>query len=114
MAKFDIRKIYLYAATLIGLIVVLIGAGRLVNLGLKAWVFTEADVSCRYPAVEKPMTSNGTSTEVQSPTEEELQEYEENQRRSRRQRDAAESLAFVIVGLPVYLYHWRKVQKDHS
>jgi len=107
----NIRKIYLYVATLLGLILIVIGGVRLVNLGLKSFVFTEADNHYTYPR-PKPVSPNSTSTVETEPNEEELQEYNENQERSERQRNAAESIAFIVIGLPVYMYHWKKVQKE--
>ena len=44
-----IRKIYLYLFSLIGLVLVVIGCVELVNLGLKAYVFTSADQYYSYP-----------------------------------------------------------------
>ena len=44
-----IRKIYLYLFSLIGLVLVVIGCVQLVNLGLKAYVFTAADQYYTYP-----------------------------------------------------------------
>jgi hypothetical protein len=51
-----------------------------------------------------------------------LRDYEEFQERQkdfpqesktqRRQRQASNALAFIIVGVPLYLYHWRVIQKD--
>ena len=44
-----IRKIYLYLFSLIGLVLVVIGCVELVNLGLKAYIFTAADQYYSYP-----------------------------------------------------------------
>ena len=49
-----IRKIYLYTFSLVGLVLVVIGGVRLVGLGLKAFVFTKADVYYEYP-MARPM-----------------------------------------------------------
>jgi hypothetical protein len=34
--------------------------------------------------------------------------------KSERQRSAANSLAFIIVGLPIYLYHWSLIRKEKN
>jgi len=110
-----IRKIYLYTFSLVGLVLVVIGGVRLVGLGLKTFVFTKADVYYEYPMVRpvKVMpTPEGKTEEFQQPSKEEVEEYQRNQKISNRQREAAESLAMIIVGLPLYLYHWRMVKKD--
>ena len=114
MAKFDIKKIYLYVATLIGLILLVVGGIRLVGLGLKAYVFTDADTYYRYPTIQEAPSEVGTSTVRKSPSEEKLEQYEKDQRRSQRHKNAAESLSFIIIGLPIYIYHWRKVQDNKS
>ena len=110
-----IRKIYLYTFSLVGLVLVVIGGVRLVGLGLKTFVFTKADVYYEYPMV-RPVkvtpTPEGKTEEFQQPSKEEVEEYQRNQKISNRQREAAESLAMIIVGLPLYLYHWRMVRKE--
>lgn len=115
-----IRKIYLYLFALIGLVLVTIGCVRLVGLGLKTYIFTKADMYYEYPMMrpvkvapvsEVPMEK---VEEITQPSKEEIEEYQNKQRASNRQREAAESLAFIIVGLPLYLYHWQVIKKDKS
>lgn len=105
-----IRKIYLYLFALIGLVLMVIGGVRLVSLGLKAYIFTKADTYYDYPRSKLAIVENGK--EVVEPTKEELDEFNKNQASSNRQREAAESIAFMIVGLPLYLYHWTVIKKD--
>jgi len=31
---------------------------------------------------------------------------------SQRQKQASQNLAFILVGLPLYLYHWRLIKKE--
>ena len=109
-----IRKIYLYTFSLVGLVLVVIGGVRLVGLGLKTFVFTKADVYYEYPMVRpvKVPVLEGKTEEFQQPNKEEVEAYQRDQRTANRQREAAESLAMIIVGLPLYLYHWRMVKKD--
>lgn len=106
-----IRKIYLYLFSLVGLVLMVMGGVRLVNLGLKAFIFTEAEMYYRYPA-PKPIVEGDEQRQV--PTEEEIEEYRKKERASSRQRDAAESLAFIIVGTPLYLYHWKTLKKERE
>ena len=103
-----IRRIYLYLFTALGLILVTIGTVRIIGLGLKVFIFTKADLYYDYPSYPyKPIEENATA-----PSKEEIELYQKNQRDSNRQRDAAESIAMLLVGAPLYLYHWRVVQKD--
>ena len=112
-----IRKIYLYLFTLVGLALITIGGVRLVGLGLKTFIFTKADVYYEYPMarpVKAPLIieEDRKTTEFEQPTKEEVEEYQRKQKNSNRQREAADSLAMIIVGLPLYLYHWRLIKKD--
>src|SRR3989344_5778881 len=114
-----IRKIYLYLFALIGLVLITIGCVRLVSLALKTYVFTKADVYYEYPMARpvKIAPIEGSKTEeLQQSTIEELEEYQNKQQTANRQREAAELLAFIIVGLPLYLYHWRliKAEKENN
>lgn len=112
-----IRKIYLYLFTLVGLALITTGGVRLVGLGLKTFIFTKADVYYEYPMARPiktpPIIEEGQqTTEFEQPTKEEVEEYQQKQKSSNRQREAADSLAMIIVGLPLYLYHWRLIKKD--
>ena len=110
-----IRKIYLYLFALIGLVLITIGCVRLVGLGLKTYIFTKADIYIEYP-MARPLKiapiGDEKTEELQQPTKEEIEEYQNKQQAANRQREAAESLAFIIVGLPLYLYHWSMIKKD--
>src|SRR3989344_9378333 len=122
MSKYPlVRKIYLYLFSLVGLVLVVIGGVRLVGLGLKAYIFTEADRYYAYP-VSRPkiaplprvISEEPLSDELVEPSQEEIDAYEAKQRTSNRQREAAEAIAMILVGAPLYFYHWRVVQKDRA
>jgi len=101
-----IKRIYIYLFSAIGLVLVIIGSVQLVNLALKAWVFTKADTYVRYPI---PMAIEGEKTA--QPSQEELETYEKEERSAQRQRQAASALAMMIVGTPLFLYHWSIARK---
>lgn len=111
-----IRKIYLYLFTLVGLALITIGGVRLVGLGLKTFIFTKADVYYEYPMTRPvkapPIEGSEVVAEFQQPSKEEVEKYQQKQKSSNRQKEAADSLAMIIVGLPLYLYHWRLIKKD--
>lgn len=129
--KMLIRTIYLYLFALIGLVLLVIGSVGFVNMGLKTWVFTQADQQ-RY-LYEQPMVypvaklenarDNNDLTEAdREEIRKIIDDYnaakEKNAKidvvASQRQSDAAQNLALIIVGLPLYLYHWRLVKKDKA
>ena len=104
--KVSVRLIYLYLFSFVGLLIVVIGSVQLVNLGLKVFVFPESD---RYdytaPAIpgEKIATADAEMMKNQAARD---------QKRN-RQRDLANSIAMIAVGLPLYLYHWKTIQKEN-
>lgn len=111
--KFNIRLIYLYLFSFVGLLVFVIGCVRLVDLGLKVIVFNNADMYISRPALYKD--ANDTRTNEQIEAENELQQkiqLEESKRN--RQREVSSSLAMILVGAPLYLYHWTAIQKENK
>ena len=120
-----IRTIYLYVATLIGLIMIVIGAYGFIDMGLKAYIFTEAEayekanyaqpIPYELSRIEKATKSDQFSAEEIKIMKEWLAKYEEKQEvdyvKSRRHREAAGNLGLLLVGLPLYLYHWGIVRR---
>lgn len=130
-----IRTIYLYTFSLVGLVLVVIGGVRFVDMGLKAWVFTKADEEQRMWSKQPPMpaiTEKRIETAVKEGKIENLTEdekaamenwlatydtWKKQQEKvdpitSQRHRDAAGALSFILVGLPLYFYHWRTIKKE--
>ncbi len=126
-----IRSLYLYLAALFGLVLLSIGGVRLLDMGLRAWIFTEADSERRIYAFQPPMPPPAERLErftgQEELTEEEramvrqwLEEYRSWRERSaridpvtaERHRTAASSLAMILIGLPLYLYHWRLIRGE--
>lgn len=125
-----IRTIYLYLFALLGLIFLIIGAIRFIDMGLKIYVFTEAErgesyermlyIPCDFKPEQLIEQEETLSTEL---TEEEmialknwLAQYQEQEQidyvKVQRHRDAATNLSFILVGLPLYLYHWHIIKKE--
>lgn len=97
-----IRLVYLYLFAAVGLVTVIIGTVRMVDLGLKVFVFKDADKYEIYPT-KLPDGKPEMSTE-------ELQARQERETRRNRERDLVAALSMLVVGLPVYLYHWKTLQ----
>lgn len=128
-----IRHLYLYIFALVGLIMAAIGGVRLLDMGLRALIFTEAEQQERVFAHQPPTppaaltregAESGEAADL-SPAEREqvrtwLSEYEDWRERnegvdpvlSRRHRDASSGLALILIGLPIYLYHWRLIRRE--
>ena len=109
-----IRTAYLYLASLVGLMLIVVGCVSLVNLSLKTFVFKQADQVIVYPLPTQPLELAETETEAGLTEQEQIsyQAYREQERTAQRQRSAANALAMIIVGLPLYLYHWRTIGQD--
>ena len=104
-----VKKIYIYLFSAIGLIVVVIGSVQLINLGLKAWIFTKADNYYNYPM---PVSVPEKGQVVQQPDQAAIDQYQKNNMQSQRQATASNAIAMIIVGAPLFLYHWRLARKQ--
>lgn len=123
-----VRTLYLYLFSLLGLILLTIGGIGFLNMALKAFIFTDADREAILYAERPPLPHGPRAVErIQDLTDDEkarlrqmLEDYEawEEKRKTidpvkaRRHREAAHNLAFILVGLPIYLYHWRQVRAE--
>ena len=109
-----IKKIYVYLFSMVGLILIIIGSVSLVNLALKTWVFKNADNVYIYP-YEKPVVDNEAGVDVEeekAAREAEMVEYRENELKSRRESQASNAVAMILIGLPLFAYHWRLARKE--
>ena len=116
-----IKKVYLYLVSLISLIILVIAAIILINLALKTWVFTKADDNYYYPvSISCSETKNADGSVVPSKdpacTDPDYQEKEraaeDIRRAAKKQQDASQALAMIIIAAPVFLYHWYLARKE--
>lgn len=134
-----IRKIYLYLFSLLGLTLFVIGAVMIIDLGLKMTIFKKADMeySSRAPivsmvpgqktsaddfvaAVEKCEEKCELADEQKELMASWLVDYknwqeEQNQvsyTTQRRHRQASQALSLILIGLPLYLFHWAIIRKE--
>lgn len=119
--KSTIRNIYLYVVSAISLFMIVFSVVSMVNLGLRTWVFTKADsMSYARPSIDQYCTY-GEKGEKTCPSEEERAKREasdmklqEDQRIADRQRDLVQNISFIIVALPLFIYHWRIIRADRD
>lgn len=136
-----IRTIYLYLFALVGLAMLVVGLSMIINLGLKTWIFTQADKMDNYNNQPMPLYLSSdikVAQEVKvcadkcelTQTQKEqvdswLTNYEEwkNSEKNRdpnfyqkqnRQRQAATAISLILVGLPLWLFHWGVIKKDNK
>lgn len=127
----QVRTVYLYLFALLGLVFMSIGGIRLTDLALRTFVFRTADREERHrmamPPMPPPVRSVDVSGQSAALTEADRQmleqwrtDYERWQEegsridpvRARRDRTAASSLAMILIGLPMYLYHYRRIRAE--
>ncbi len=133
-AKSIIRTIYLYLFALVGLFVLIFGFIGLIRLALTTWVFPEAGNFYYEKAVPLPVGKEGAdlvadlenceeNCDLSEQDKETLSQWladyraqgeidNEKQIRSDRQRQLANYLAMIIVGFPVYFYHWLIIKRE--
>lgn len=102
----NIRFIYLYLFAFVGLFIVVIGSVRMVDLGLKIFVLRDADT---YEYISPQIVDEKIKFDE---TKAKQQMYRDQTRN--RQREFSGSLAMLAVGIPLYLYHWKTIQKENS
>jgi len=127
-----VRTIYLYIFALLGLIFTIIGTVRMVDMGLKFFIFTKAEeqqrISYKQPIVEpyriqkveEIQGEDGFTEEEKELAKEWLEDYKKWKEETdnidyaniRRHQDAASSFSFIFVGLPLYFYHWKIIKKE--
>jgi len=137
-----IRTIYLYLFSLVGLALLTIGMVRLVDLGLKILIFKKAEQELYKspPPVISLVSGGPTSDDIEKIAQSckensqlsleerklltnwlrDYKEWKEGRLSSeeikniKRQRTASLSFSFILIGLPLYLYHWRIIKKETS
>lgn len=99
--KFNIRLLYLYLFSFIGLLIIVIGTISLVDLGLQTYVFKDS----QYTYYPTPVEDSKIDPEL------ERQRFEADQK-AQKQRQLSNAIAMIIVGTPLYIYHWKLIKKE--
>ncbi len=132
MEKPSIRILYLYVFALVGLMLAAFGSVRLLDLGLKIYVFKKADITQNYQGIPPypPITINQKTDDIKysetiTPEQKaaldswiiEFKNWQDSQKKidylaSSRESTASNSLAMILIGLPLYFYHWMIIKKE--
>ncbi len=134
-----VRTVYLYLFAMAGLIITIIGSTMLVNLGLKTWIFTEADNnryierppglmvekdtdlilalencddSCELTETQKEQVANWSSDYEW--WQENVKNNDKSWQTRQRQSQASTAISMILVGLPLYIYHWSTIKRDRK
>lgn len=103
--KFSLRLLYLYLFSFVGLLITVIGGIQIVDLTLKTYVFKVSEYSY-YP--EAMPVEGGKALVSAQDSLKRNQEEQSNQRK----RQLSNSLAMIVIGTPLYLYHWKTIKKE--
>lgn len=109
----SLKKAYLYLVSVISLIIAVVGAIMIINLGLKAWVFTKADQNYySYPCQQPIADPNGKIPPCDQAAIDQQKKMADDNLASQRQNTAAQAIAMILVATPVWLYHWKMARKE--
>lgn len=103
--KFNIRLLYLYLFSFVGLLITIIGSIQLIDLGIKTYVFKVSE----YTYYSDPMVEEKTKI---SP--EEMEKRNKQEQSNQQKRQLSNSLSMILIGVPLYLYHWKTIKKENK
>ncbi len=119
-----IKTIYLYLVAAISLLFVAIGTGTMLNMGLKFYIFPDAEKKSYFECNNPPPTTSipskeGATEEQKTQLDMLLKDYEnwkENQSgdnciRPARQNKLIDAFTMIIIALPILLIHWKLIKK---
>jgi len=106
--KLSIRTLYLYLFSFVGLLIIVFGSISILNTALKAYVFKDAD---KY---EIYLGQGETNPDGTLATKEDIAKRQDKELTRQRQRELSNALSMLAVGIPLYLYHWKTLQKENK
>lgn len=106
--KFSLRLLYLYLFSFVGLIITVIGGIQIVDLTLKTYVFRVSEYS------SYPMQPIKDERGIVLQSAEDQQKQQEQEEENQRKRQLSNSLAMIVIGTPLYLYHWKTIKKENK
>lgn len=105
--KFSLRLLYLYLFSFVGLLITVIGGIQIVDLTLKTYVF-QVNEYAYYP---ESVPLEGGKPLVSA---EEGRKRNEIEQSNQRKRQLSNSLAMIVIGTPLYLYHWKTIKRENK
>ena len=102
-----VKTIYFYLVSFVALLMIVIPAASLINLGMRHFVFQVGSYDKYYA---RPMPVGDEKTPKVDEAEEQRR-YEEQQQ-NQIKRDIARDVSFVIVGIPLFIFNWRLIRRN--
>lgn len=120
-----IKSLYFYLVSFVALMMIVFSTADTINIALKTWVFTAADKDMyAYPRAACEMPAPATPTDpktVPATTKEECEKQNElnlkqneASRVAQKQRDVVRDISMIVVGIPLFLIHWRIVRSKEE
>lgn len=114
-----IKNIYFYAVSLVALLMVVFSFADVVNIALRTYIFTKADQNyyggyyppCPVPATPDAPSSTGGKGEPGCVNKDEQMRIEKDNAAAQKQRDLVRDISLILVGVPLFLYHWHIIRK---
>jgi len=103
--KFNIRLLYLYLFSFVGLLITIIGGIQLVDLGIKTYVLKVSEYS---------YYSDAAVAEKSNISVEEMNKRNKEEQANQTKRALSNSIAMILIGVPVYVYHWKTIKKENK
>lgn len=108
-----VKTLYLYLVSFVALMMLVISAVDVLNIVLKTFVFTKADSYTYYPSATTCVPGATTTYDGKdcATAEQEARKSDEENRVSQRQRDLVRDISMLVVGIPLFAFHWRLARK---
>lgn len=101
-----LRNVYLYLVSFVALMMILIG------LIFTVQNITDVLFPTNYYYETVPIEKEKAMSEEEKKSYEESRRINEQNQRNQDKKDVAKSIAVVVVALPTFAYHWRKIEKE--
>ena len=113
-----IKNLYLYLVSFVALMMIVFSVAEVINITLRTYIFTKADKDFyAYPkAVCEPAAPTSTTGapgrgEMPCLSQEENEKQMAENRSAQRQRDLVRDISMILVGVPLFAYHWHLARK---
>lgn len=112
-----LRSVYLYLAAFVGLMMIIVGASSLISLTLKATIFVKADyypglnVEDECSSIRLKETPTVTHEQCAKKVNDNIAMALQN-KISTRHSSLAENLGLLIIGAPLFAYHFMTAQRE--
>lgn len=110
----SLKKAYLYLVSVISLVIFVVGAIQLLDMGLKTWVFTKADRDFYGGPCysNRPVKVDGAQQPCTAEEEAAQKKLNDDMRAAQKQRQASTAIAMIVIASPVWYFHWNLARKE--